>query len=54
MTKNEVQFKSAEERQRDEDFCAHYHALGIPAVVGATALARKKQPATSEKESPKK
>jgi hypothetical protein len=51
---NQNEFKSAEERQRDEDFCKHYHEIGIAAIAGATALAKEKRNSSSGKETPKK
>jgi len=54
MIQNDTQFKSAEERQRDEEFCKHYQDIGIPAIIGATALAKEKRASKSPKEPPKK
>ena len=49
MNRKSVQFKSAKEREQEVNFCKHYRAIGIPAVVAATALNTKKKPAKSDK-----
>lgn len=51
---NQNEFRSAEERQRDEEFCKHYHDIGIPAIIGATTLAKEKRASQSTKKTPKK
>jgi hypothetical protein len=54
MNQKSIQFKTAEERQRDEEFCKHYREIAIPAIIGATALTKEKRTSKSEKEAPKK
>ncbi len=49
MNRKSVQFKSAKEREQEAKFCEHYRAIGIPAVVAATALSAKKKPAALDK-----
>ncbi len=54
MNRKSVQFQSAEERKREVEFCKHYGAIGIPAVVAATALKEKRREQQSDEESPQK
>ena len=52
MNRKSVQFKSAKEREQEANFCKHYRAIGIPAVVAATALSAKKKSTDSYKKRP--
>jgi len=54
MNQNNVQFKSARQREFEAKFCRHYRAIGIPAVIAATALKSEKRIALSNDKSPKK
>ncbi len=54
MNYKSERFKSAAERKREADLCKHYRAIGIPAVVAATALSNKKDAVESTEKSPKK
>ncbi len=54
MNYKSVQFKSAAERKRDAEICKHYRAIGIPAVVAATALKAEKRDSNLKEKSPKK
>ncbi len=54
MNRKSVQFKSAQDREAEANFCKHYHAIGIAAVVAATALKAEKRLSNSADKSPKK
>jgi hypothetical protein len=49
MNRKSVQFKSAKEREQEANICKHYRAIGIQAVVAATALSTKKKPVELDK-----
>lgn len=54
MNQKSERFKSAREREFEAKFCSHYRAIGIPAVIAATALRAEKRTASLHNKSPKK
>ncbi len=52
MNQKSVQFKSAKDRAFEAKFCEHYRAIGIPAVIAATALKAGNNANSASKKSP--
>jgi hypothetical protein len=52
MNRKSVQFKSAKEREQEANFCKHYGAIGIRAVVAATAQISNNRSTDSDKKLP--